>query len=70
MEITIKIEGMSCMNCAGAVKNALGELDGVENVEVELENKQANIRGENLEKDLLKEVVENAGYKLVEIYEN
>lgn len=70
MEKTITIEGMSCMNCVGAVKNALAQLDELASVEIELENKKARIRGENLEDSLLREAVENAGYKVIEIYED
>ena len=32
----LKVEGMSCNHCAGAITNAVGELSGVKNVVVDL----------------------------------
>jgi copper ion binding protein len=41
---TLKVEGMSCQHCTGAVTRALGALAGVQHVEVSLEKKAAEIR--------------------------
>lgn len=67
MKKTIVIEGMSCNHCVMAVKNALGKINGVKNVEVELENKRALVEGDGLIDKDLKEAVENAGYDVLEI---
>jgi copper chaperone len=37
----LNVEGMSCGHCVNAVKNLIGELDGIELVEVNLETKEA-----------------------------
>ena len=41
MNKTIKIQGMSCSHCTGAVKKVLSALDGITAVDVSLEKKQA-----------------------------
>ncbi|NMB08961.1 MAG: heavy-metal-associated domain-containing protein [Tissierellia bacterium] len=67
MKKTIIIEGMSCNHCVMAVKNALLEIEGVSKVDVELNNNRAIVEGENLVNNLLEEVVEEAGYNVIEI---
>ena len=63
----INVEGMSCEHCEKAVKGAIGSLDGVSNVIVDLESKQVTVEGENLQDNLLKDAVEDAGYDLVKV---
>lgn len=38
MRITIKVDGMSCMHCVGAVENALAQVEGVSSTEVVLQD--------------------------------
>ena len=57
---------MTCGHSEKAVKNALGELDGVKTVAVDLESKKVEVEGENLLDDKLKEAIEEAGYDVVE----
>lgn len=66
MKKILLVEGMSCGHCEKAVKNALGELDGVKNVTVNLETKQVEVEGDNLENSIIKEVIEDAGYDVLE----
>ena len=42
--VTIPIAGMACMLCVGRVKKTLKALDGVQEVAVSLEHRQARIR--------------------------
>lgn len=67
MKKTIMIEGMSCNHCTKAVENALKGLNEVSKVEVSLEEKKAVVEGEKLIDDKLREVIEEEGYKVVEI---
>ncbi len=68
MKKVMKIEGMSCNHCKMRVENALSALDGVEKVEVNLELKQAVLEMTNdIENSILTEVVDDAGYEVVEI---
>lgn len=67
MKKTLLVEGMSCGHCEKAVKGALGELEGVSKVEVNLETKKVEVEGENLVDSEIKEAIEEAGYDVVEI---
>ena len=68
MKEEIKIEGMMCENCVKHVTKALEGIDGVEKVEVNLENKTALIE---MEKEIpdskIQEVICNAGFNVIEI---
>ena len=65
---TISIEGMMCSHCTGTVEKALNAVDGVNNVTVSLENKNAVVTVDDTVTDKqLKEVVTNAGYKVTGI---
>ncbi len=64
---TIKIEGMHCMNCVAAVKNALAEIEGVTHVDVSLEDAQAVIEAEEIADEVLQETIEDIGFDVVEI---
>jgi copper-exporting ATPase len=68
MEKTLKIEGMVCGNCVKHVDKALREVQGVEQVEVILEDKSAKVQmGYAVSDDVLKAAIEDAGYQVVEI---
>jgi len=45
METTLKVTGMTCMHCVGAVKKALEQVPGVTSAEVSLDPGQAVITG-------------------------
>lgn len=65
---TVKIEGMSCGHCTARVAAALGNLDGVDNVEMSLENKTAVITSsKDLSDDIIRETVDNTGFDVVGI---
>jgi copper ion binding protein len=59
------VEGMSCEGCVGTVKTALGELEGVESVDVSLEEKQAVVVGSpgKVSQQAVVAAIEAAGYK-------
>jgi copper chaperone len=67
MKKILLVEGMSCGHCEKAVKNSLGELEGVKNVSVDLGNKKVEVEGDNLVDSKIKEAIEDAGYDVVEI---
>ena len=65
---TIQIEGMQCNHCKMMVEKVLGALDGVEKVEVNLENKTAIITTkQEIADSKIKEVIEEAGFVVEEI---
>lgn len=65
MKKTLKIEGMSCMNCAAHVAKALESIDGVLSVVVDLENKEAEVNLEyEIDNAVFKKAIEEEGYVL------
>lgn len=64
----IIIEGMSCGHCSGHVTRALGELEGVTEVTVDLRVKSAVVKlDKNADDGQLKAAVEAAGYEVISI---
>ncbi len=62
----IKVEGMSCRHCALAVQKTLEEIDGVENVNVDLEKGEAVFdETKDVSMDVVRERIKKAGYKVV-----
>ena len=66
MKKTVKIEGMMCMHCVAHVKKALDALEGVTEVDVSLEDKQAVLAGE-VSDDAIRAAIAEAGYEVIEI---
>ena len=61
----LNIEGMSCMHCVKKVETALNVVKGVKSVKVNLENKTAEVTlKEDMDIEILKKVVEDAGYEV------
>lgn len=68
MKKSIIIEGMSCMHCVNHVKNALEEVTGVGEINVDLQGKNAVVElRQDITDQILKEAIEEAGYDVVEI---
>ncbi|GAA0176784.1 copper ion binding protein [Clostridium sediminicola] len=67
MKKILRIEGMSCGHCVNHVKNALMDIEGVENVEVSLDEKKAIVEGNDLNEEKMKTEIEDFGYTVIEI---
>lgn len=66
----VKIEGMSCEHCANKVKNTLQGINNIKSVKVNLSKKIATITSSNtLDKDMIKNLIEDLDYKLIDIVE-
>ena len=65
MDKIVKIEGMMCSHCQKHVKDALEKLHL--DVEVSLEDKQAYIKNTDIDDELIKKAVADAGYEVTEI---
>ena len=63
--VTLAVDGMSCVGCAGAVETTLEEVPGVAEVTVDYEHRLARIRlsDEGVEPAQLVAAIEEAGYK-------
>jgi copper ion binding protein len=65
MTKTITIEGMMCAHCTGRVQKALEAVEGVKNVKVSLEKKNAAVEFEGeVSDDALSAAVTEAGYEV------
>lgn len=63
--ITIPIEGMTCASCVAQVKQKLKSMDGVSEVEVSLEHRQARVRyaEARVSEERLAAAINKLGYK-------
>jgi len=60
---SLKITGMSCGHCVQAVKQALQQVDGLKNVQVDLEKGEASFEQEEpVDMEVVKKAVKDAGY--------
>ncbi|MER2064114.1 MAG: heavy metal-associated domain-containing protein [Alkalibacterium sp.] len=63
MNYQAKVEGMSCNGCANSVKAAFSSIEGVSDVEINLDEKQAAIVSSNeLTKDQLEAALADTSY--------
>jgi len=68
MKKKIMISGMSCNHCVDHVKEALLEMPGVTQVEVNLDNKYAIIDFKyEVKNENINQVIDEAGYDVVNI---
>ncbi len=62
----VKIKGMSCQHCVMAVTKTLKEIDGIQDVTVNLEKGEATFtEAKPVDKELVKERIKKAGYEVV-----
>ena len=65
MTKTITIEGMMCSHCTGRVQKALEAVEGVTEVTVNLEQKNAVVQaGDSVTDEVLTKAVTDAGYEV------
>ena len=62
---TVKVKGMTCQHCVMAVKKALGYLDGVKNIDVDLNKGEVQFENpKGIPGDKIREAIETAGYQV------
>lgn len=67
MHKIIKIEGMSCGHCAERIEKLLNAVNGI-SAKVYLEEKAADVDvSGDVSDDILKDIVENAGFQVISI---
>lgn len=65
-ELVISVNGMNCGHCKNAVETELKDVDGVENAEVSLENKNVTVTlNKDVAIDKLYEAIDEAGFEPV-----
>jgi len=66
MITSLKVKGMSCQHCVMSVTKALGQLDGVKNVQVDLA--KGEVRFDNTKEiasNRIEKAIRDAGYEVV-----
>jgi len=63
---TIRVEGMKCSKCTGSVEKALKATQGVEKVEISLEQVVVEYDDAKVTEAKLREVINGTGFKAVE----
>jgi len=62
---TIKIKGMSCNHCVMAVQKALGGIDGMKDIKIDLEKGEATFdEAGPVDMNRVREAVKKAGYQV------
>jgi len=61
-EKTVQVDGMTCNHCKMNVEKNLSALEGIENIEVDLQTSKVRIKGDKINLDQVKETVEGIGY--------
>ena len=62
---TIKIKGMSCQHCVMAVTRVLNEIEGIENITVDLERGEASFdETESVDEETIRKRIGDAGYEV------
>lgn len=62
--VTLLVPGVTCASCPITIKKALTKVEGVENIEINLEKKEALVTFDNAKTtvEALLEATKNAGY--------
>ena len=63
---TVKIKGMSCQHCVASVTKALSEIDGITNVQVDLDKGEATYNEQNpVDAQTIKDAIAAIGFEVV-----
>ena len=66
-ETIINVKGMVCGGCENRIKNALGDIKGIEKVEANYKTGKVKIfTSENVERKAMEDVIEDIGFEVVE----
>ena len=66
MKSILKVKGMSCQHCVVSVTRALNQLEGIQNVQVDLQ--KGEVRFDNtkaLALNRIEKAIEEAGYEVI-----
>jgi hypothetical protein len=65
-DLTLKVQGMTCVHCVSAVKRALEGFDSVDEASPDLGSGLVRVRGSHLDASALIGAIEKAGYQVLE----
>ena len=61
--VTYNVPAIHCAHCALSIREEVSEVDGVEDVAVDLETKLVTVSGHALDDAALRAAIEEAGYE-------
>jgi len=61
--VTYNVPAIHCAHCAMSIREEVSEVDGVEDVAVDLETKLVTVSGRALDDAALRAAIEEAGYE-------
>lgn len=63
-QVTLQVQGMSCGHCVKSIENSVGAMNGVEKVNVELNNGTVDVEFNSNKVDVKKitDTIEDQGY--------
>lgn len=61
---TYVVPAMSCGHCKQTVERAVSEVDGVEEVDADLDSKLVSIRGDAVSDERVRAAIDEAGYEV------
>lgn len=62
-ELTYTVPGMHCGHCKAAVEREVSQLEGIDDVLVDLETKRVVVRGGRLDDAAIRAAIDEAGYE-------
>lgn len=63
-EKTYTVTGMTCAHCVPSVREEIGELAGVESLDVDLATGRLAVRGDGIDDAAIADAVAEAGYEV------
>ena len=61
--VTYSVPAIHCAHCAMSISEEVSEVEGVEDVAVDLETKVVTVRGRELDDAALRAAIDEAGYE-------
>lgn len=61
--ITYTVPAIHCAHCALSIREEVSEVEGVREVDVDLDTKLVTVRGDDLDDAALREAIVEAGYE-------
>ncbi len=64
-ELKVNVKGMMCAGCENRVKNALKEIEDVDDVFANHISGEVVVKGNNISKSIIEEIIQDLGYEIV-----
>ena len=65
-KLILSVPGVTCEHCRTAITKEVGAVEGVESVDVDLEQKVVTVRGVALDDGAVRTAIDEAGYDVAE----